>query len=192
MQELGHISEFYEVGHRKTIISNNSNDPGGKSYGHYQLASKNGMVAAYVAQSRFKDQFAGTTVPNRDNQDTPSFDAVWRRISRDYSEDFRLEQKAFLIKENYGPVRRYANKLFLPFSAAMNELLFSMAIQHGPGNTKRILKQCRLTLKDEQRQIKIIYEARRKFAIEALPSNLHLSMINRYINEEKDILRLIK
>jgi LysM repeat protein len=53
--ELGVLSAKYETGGRGPgIVSTGSGDPGGVSYGSYQMATKTGTVARFVSQSDFR------------------------------------------------------------------------------------------------------------------------------------------
>ena len=59
---LGDVSAKYESGNggAKTI-SSGTGDPGGVSYGSYQLASKTGTLEAFLKASGYNKDFAGLT-----------------------------------------------------------------------------------------------------------------------------------
>ena len=59
---LGELSAKYETGGRGPgTVSTGSGDPGGVSYGSYQMATKTGTVARFVGQKGFQwaDDFKG-------------------------------------------------------------------------------------------------------------------------------------
>src|ERR1044071_2404337 len=75
---LGELSAKYETGGRGPgTVSTGAGDPGGVSYGSYQMATKMGTVARFIAQAGFpwaKD-FQGLA------PGTAQFTAVWKRIA---------------------------------------------------------------------------------------------------------------
>ena len=75
--ELGQTSKHYETGGRgASTVSSGIDDPGGVSYGSYQMTSQvktkegnvivGGTVAAFVKKSKYTDDFAGLTPGSAD------------------------------------------------------------------------------------------------------------------------------
>lgn len=148
--ELGQTSEKYETGGRGPGTINNylrSNDLGGASYGSYQFASylptvapsgksrpssKNSPVLSYIAASKFKDLFAGLTPA------TPEFDAKWREIAESNRDEFEKDQHDYVQKKYYDVMISNLKRQGLdltPFGPAVQDLVWSTAVQFGPGRT---------------------------------------------------------
>ena len=130
--ELGILSAKYETGGRGPgVVSTGAGDPGGVSYGSYQMASKMGVPQRFVGQPNFpwaKD-FAGLAAG------TAQFTAVWKRIAAQQTDDFQRAQHAFIKKSHYDPL---AAKVLADDSVDVNtrsfavqNVIWSTAVQHG-------------------------------------------------------------
>ena len=129
---LGELSAKYETGGRGPgVVSTGSGDPGGVSYGSYQMATKMGTVARFVAQSGFKwaTDFQGLT------PGTASFTACWKRIATNDATSFQCAQHAFIKKSHYDLL---AAKILAEDgldvnkrSGALQDVVWSTAVQHG-------------------------------------------------------------
>jgi hypothetical protein len=130
--ELGILSAKYETGGRGPgTVSTGAGDPGGVSYGSYQMASKMGVVQRFIAQAGFpwaKD-FANLTAG------TAPFTAVWKRIATDQTDDFQRAQHAFIKRSHYDPLALKVladNKVDVNTrSFAVQNVVWSTAVQHG-------------------------------------------------------------
>lgn len=97
---LGSLSEEYESGGRGPgTVSGGVADPGGVSYGVYQLASKTGTCAAFVkAEGKaWADRFAG-------KPGEKAFSDSWKAIAAADPDGFRNAQHAFIERTHYLPV----------------------------------------------------------------------------------------
>ena len=133
---LGALSAKYETGGRGPgVVSTGAGDPGGVSYGSYQMASKMGVVQQFVGQPGF--QWA------KDFQNlaagTAQFTAAWKRIAAEQTDDFQKAQHAFIKKTHYDVL---AAKVLADDqldvntrSAALRDVIWSTAVQHGPGSS---------------------------------------------------------
>lgn len=129
---LGELSAKYETGGRGPgTVSTGSGDPGGVSYGSYQMATKMGTVTRFVGQSGFpwaKD-FHGLT------PGTAPFTACWKRIATNQTIEFQRAQHAFIKKSHYDLLAAKileddgldVNKR----SRALQDVIWSTAVQHG-------------------------------------------------------------
>ena len=93
---LGELSAKYETGGRGPgTVSTGAGDPGGVSYGSYQMASKMGVPTRFVTQagfpwlSDFQNLKAGTA----------PFTACWKRIATSQTQAFQKAQHC-LHQEN--------------------------------------------------------------------------------------------
>ena len=95
---LGQLSAKYETGGRGPgTVSTGSGDPGGVSYGSYQMATKMGTVAKFVAQPNFpwRNDFQNLT------PGTAQFTAVWKKIAQEQTAAFQEAQHAYIKKTHY-------------------------------------------------------------------------------------------
>lgn len=135
-EELGVLSAKYETGGRGPgIVSTGVGDPGGVSYGSYQMASKKGVPQEFVRQAGFawaKD-FQGLTAG------TAEFTACWKRIAAAQTDDFQKAQHAFIKKSHYDLL---ASKVLAEDkvdvntrSFALQNVVWSTSVQHGPATS---------------------------------------------------------
>lgn len=186
-KQLGHISQKYESGNLKSdAISNTPGDPGGKSYGLYQLAINTGTLKVFVNKSQFKTKL--TSVP----LGSIKFDKLWKELSKDSK--FLDEQHSFIKKTHYDPVRKEATAIGFLDTPAINEALWSMGVQHG--KAKQLVARAGRVKghynKIEKHQITALYDIRKAYIQEiALSPQLKRSLAIRFNNEERDVLKLV-
>lgn len=129
---LGALSAKYETGGRGPgTVSTGKGDPGGVSYGSYQMATKTGTVKRFVTQPAFPwlsdfHNLAAGTAP---------FTACWKRIAREQTDPFQRAQHAFIKKSHYDLL---AAKILTEDgldvnkrSPAVQDVIWSTAVQHG-------------------------------------------------------------
>jgi murein DD-endopeptidase MepM/ murein hydrolase activator NlpD len=139
---LGELSAKYETGGRGPgTVSTGSGDPGGVSYGSYQMATKMGTVARFVAQAGFQwaKDFQGLT------PGTAPFTACWKRIATNETDAFQKAQHAFIKKSHYdllaAKILADDNLDVNTRSRALQDVVWSTAVQHG-GGTSIVHKAC--------------------------------------------------
>lgn len=129
---LGELSAKYETGGRGPgTVSTGAGDPGGVSYGSYQMASKMGVPTRFVTQtgfpwlSDFQDLQAGTA----------PFTACWKRIAAAETDAFQRAQHAFIKRSHYDVL---AAKILHDDGLdvnkrcrALQDVIWSTAVQHG-------------------------------------------------------------
>ena len=132
---LGKLSEKFEVGNRGAgAVSGGEGDPGGVSYGCYQMTSRRngGTVGRFVRDPSFPFayRFAGLT------PGTAEFSDAWRALAQSEPEAFRAAQHEFIRRTHFDPMianlRQSASIDALARSAALQDCLWSTAVQHGP------------------------------------------------------------
>jgi len=131
-RRLGSLSETFESGGRGAgAVSSGKGDPGGVSYGIWQLASRTGTVAAFVAAegAPWRAEFAGA-VPG-----SAAFSAAWRAIAARETQVFTAAQHAFIERTHYRPaiaaVRARTGCDLDARHAAVRDVAWSVAVQHG-------------------------------------------------------------
>jgi hypothetical protein len=127
----GTLAGELEAHHEAGTVSSGRYDPGGVSYGVFQISTKAGMAKAFVASpeaARYAEAFAHL------QPGSPAFAAKWREVTAHDPAGFTAAQRAFLIRENYDPVvRQVARRTGFDLSAhsdALRETVFSAAVQH--------------------------------------------------------------
>jgi len=131
IHRLGLLSEQYESGGRGCgTVSSGKGDPGGVSYGLYQLASRTGTAAAFVRGEgqRWVSDLAG-------EPGTAAFSAGWVRVAARDPLAFAEAQHAFIARTHYQPVVaavKQATGHDLDHRAdALRDVVWSTAVQHG-------------------------------------------------------------
>jgi LysM repeat protein len=135
---LGKLSEQFETGGKGPgIVSTGVGDAGGRSYGSYQMTSKpnGGRCKQFVSQPdfRFRDRFAGLT------PGTDAFTAEWKALARDRPDEFHADQHEFIKRTHFDPlvrkIRTEDGVDVLTRSHALQDVIWSTAVQHGPGSS---------------------------------------------------------
>ena len=202
--ELGQLSAKYETGGRGPgTVSSGAGDPGGVSYGSYQMATKTGTVKNYVSQSGFgwSKDFAYLT------PGTADFSACWKRIAASQTDEFQASQHAYIKKTHYDVLAaKILGDDYLDVntrSRALQDVVWSTAVQHG-GGTSIVHKACSsLGCKPSDAQydeqlIRAIYaeRGRRKpdgnlaYFSRSSPS-VQQGVANRFKNECQDALAML-
>jgi hypothetical protein len=132
VHKLGSLSEHYESGGRGPgTVSAGLRDPGGVSYGLYQLATRTGTVAAFVSSEgvRWSRDFLGKA------PGTPAFAAAWQAVAAREPEAFGTAQHAFIERTHYRPL---VGAVMLQTGLdpdqqanAVRDACWSCAVQHG-------------------------------------------------------------
>lgn len=146
---LGSTSEEFESGGKGpgTINDYNGsmkNDPGGASYGTYQLASflpavmgngnprkkvNNSPVLDFVNSCRFSQLFSGLTPA------TSAFDNKWKECASKYATDFKKEQHSYIKRKYYDVACKSLKSLgfdHTKFGMGCQDMIWSTAVQFGP------------------------------------------------------------
>lgn len=201
--ELGKLSEKYESGgNGPATVSTGKGDPGGVSYGTYQLASKVGRADEFVARyypAAFKGLKGGT----------PEFTAKWKELAAKDPKGLRANEHAFIKETHYDP---QADKLKADLgldvatrSAALRDVVWSTAVQHGPKTdvivaaVKPLLKGKTIADVTDEAIIRAVYAERgRKTAAGKLARFPRVSddwvpgLTKRFENELRDALEMLK
>ncbi len=140
---LGKLSEKYESGGRgPATVSTGRGDPGGVSYGTYQLASKIGRADEFV-KKHYPDEFKGL------KGGTLEFTRKWKELAAKDPAGLRKNEHAFIRETHYEPqVKKLGKELGLDVtkrSATLRNVVWSTAVQHGP-NTDVIVVAARSLL----------------------------------------------
>lgn len=201
---LGELSAKYETGGRGPgTVSTGAGDPGGVSYGSYQMASKMGVPARFVSQSGFPwlSDFQGLKAG------TAPFTACWKRIAAAETDAFQRAQHAFIKKSHYDQLAaKVLNDDGLDVNTrcgALQDVIWSTAVQHGGATpiVHRALANVSLPKTDpgyDEQVIRCIYAERgRKKADGNLAyfskssPGVQKGVANRFKNELQDALAML-
>jgi hypothetical protein len=134
--KLGSVSERFESGGRGPgTVSSGSGDPGGVSYGTYQLSSNAGTLTAFL-KAEGKPWIArfGDTKPG-----SGPFSTVWKAIAGAEKEAFGAAQHKFIERTHYRPsVEAVLATKGLDLDlrhTAVREAVWSISVQHGGAKT---------------------------------------------------------
>lgn len=179
-----HVAEFESGTRGVASISSGRGDPGGKSYGKYQLASKTGTLRAWLRGSRYKAHFSGVALASR------AFDQIWLKLANEQPEEFEYDQWQFIERTHYRPVRALADIFGIASTPSINEFLWSSSVQHSRKGNRRILSRVDNTL-NERRTLSALFESRKRYVRGIrLPRSTKQSVLNRYEREEAKIVRV--
>ncbi len=148
---LGNLSKHYESGNRGSeAISPGTGDAGGRSYGAYQLASKRGQVQAFIDYAAAHDAKVAKTLTDAGGSSaaingTKTFQDAWIGLAKQGGDSFLDLQHDFIRETHYAPVERdllARHHLNLSeHSAALRDVVWSVAVQHGPASGRQIKKK---------------------------------------------------
>jgi murein DD-endopeptidase MepM/ murein hydrolase activator NlpD len=132
--ELGVLSAKYETGGRGPgVVSSGAGDYGGVSYGSYQMATNTGTVKSFVTQASFpwRQDFQNLT------PGTADFSACWKRIAANQTDAFQKCQHEYIKQTHYDRlVAKVLSEDYVDIntrSSALQNVVWSTAVQHGPG-----------------------------------------------------------
>ena len=130
-ERLGALSERYESGGRGPgTVSSGAGDPGGVSYGLYQLSSNAGTARAFVAN---EGRHWAALLPGAPG--SARFSAGWRDVAEREPEAFAEAQHAFIERTHYRPavegVKMRSGVDLDARGAAVRDVVWSVAVQHG-------------------------------------------------------------
>jgi murein DD-endopeptidase MepM/ murein hydrolase activator NlpD len=203
--ELGKLSAKYETGGRGPgTVSSGAGDPGGVSYGSYQMATKMGTVKNFVCQAGFPwAQDFQYLAPG-----SAEFSACWKRIATSQTDAFQKAQHEYIKKTHYDVLCKKIlaedNIDINTRSRALQDAVWSTAVQHG-GATSIVHRACSsLSCKPADSQydeqlIRAIYAERGKrkpdgnlaYFSKSAP-NVQTGVANRFKNECQDALAMLK
>lgn len=180
---LGDVTKKYESGRLgPNAISNDSSDPGGASYGTYQLSANTGTLKDFLSRMDYTADFQGLT------PGTLAFNMRWHDCCKD--PDFCKAQWQYIYDTHYAPVRAYADTVSVLNTNAIDEAIWSISVQHGRAD-HIIYMATQLDSWDnnEVSQINALYDARCTYVKELGMAYL---IKNRYIYERQDVLNMVK
>lgn len=189
VKPLGFIAQSYEsANHGPGVIADVPGDGGGKAYGSYQLDSHFKHLVRYIEQSDYSELFEGLKPGSEE------FDKVWKTIAETDGKAFELSQRSYVTKAYYHPAAKFAKSVgFDTTSRAVQEAIFSIALQHGSWKTVLRIARKQIKLHDPKSQIESLYGARKAYvqALAPLSPKVKRALATRYVLEEQDVQSLL-
>ncbi|MFC4769027.1 stalk domain-containing protein [Effusibacillus consociatus] len=200
--QLGILSAKYESNGDPGVIGNTPGDPGGKSYGAYQLASNMGRVDDFLKwlsgvnygyweklhEARKRD---GWTLGE-------NFDKVWRQLAQNDREGFLALQHGYIKYSHYDVAAKILKDRYgfdiSTRSNALKNVLWSVAVQHGPGIVEDFFGNVDLKHMNDRQIITAVYDERMKVEIYFRSSSpsVKRAVYNRFVNEKADALKMLE
>lgn len=146
----------YEAGGDPGAISTGEGDLGGVSYGIYQLASNTGAVQSFIdfaAECGDEGLECYGNILGEFEINSPAFKLAWKKIAKEDRAGFIELQTAFAIHAYYRPaVQALKDEGYdADHGDAMPAVLFSRAIQYGPGNMAELFSEAVHTMYNSDR-----------------------------------------
>lgn len=193
---LGSVSGKYESGKGGVgTISGGmgGKDPGGVSYGKYQLSSANGGTMALFLKSPEGKPFAKFFEGMQPG--TKEFSEAYRKVVAEQGQAFEKAQHDFIERTHYKPVEQMASKLgFDTSNRGIQEALFSQSVQHGQKGNQAILEKAAKLAgpnASAEQQVKAIYEARSEYVKGLkMDEGVKKGVLSRYEKESKEVAAL--
>lgn len=192
---LGAISKRFESGRGGVAtISSGKGDPGGKSYGEFQLASKTGTLQSFLESSEGKP-FAEKYNLRTADIGTEEFDKNYRIAASEDTTKFAAAQKAFITRTHYEPVKNLAQQMgFNVNDRRVQEALFSQSVQHGFAGNRKILEAAASSAKGTpEEQVRAIYKARSEYVSgqTQIPQQTREAILGRYEAEQAAVQQIV-
>jgi len=193
--ELGESVKQYESGKEGVAtvssgkVAGGQPDPGGVSYGSYQLSSiSNGKVGGTVVEflnspegSKFAPHFSGLTPGSAE------FSKKWKELAAANPAGLHQAEKTFIYRSRYLPVAKIAaSKGFDMTNPAIQDAVWSGSLQHG--RFRKVLEGASagdpsLKFRSADDQLKQLYWARGQYAEKYIP---HKNSWGRYFGYEQN------
>lgn len=197
---LGSLSRKYESGGKPGAIG--VDGTGGPSYGLYQIATRTGTMASFLAfLERTRPDFAAK-LTNAGGADAarirdPQFVAAWKELAAD--PQFSIVQHGFIKATHYDPftarLRIEQNLDLETFEPVIHDVAWSTAVQHGPGNQifDRALSSLGGGSPTARALVDAIYDERSKVDIYFRRStpNVQAAIKQRFAQERADATALL-
>ena len=198
---LGSLSGKYESTGAPGSVSSGKGDPGGVSYGAYQMTSKGGGRVAEFLNSSSGSPWAAefeNLIPGSEE-----FSAKWRIVADREPDTFLMAQHDFIKKTHYDPYIIKLGSMGLDVNSrshALKEVIWSTSVQHGPGNDvlDSFLHSKHVESLTDEEIIRAVYAERGRRTSDGIlvrfrssSSSVQEGVSKRFENELQDALRML-
>lgn len=198
-EKLGELSAKYESRGGAGTIGRDST--GGFSYGIYQIATKTGTLSRYLrflegAYPTFAQKLKAAGGAEGALSGTAAFRDAWKELAQDPL--FARSQHEFIRATHYEPFVGRLRELGLDLatrSAALRDVAWSVAVQHGPANSvfKNALSGRNVPQMSDRDIIDAVYDERSKVDLYFSKSTAEVkqAVLSRFKRERLDALALL-
>lgn len=185
---LGFVSgEFESGGNPGTIAKDNF----GYAYGAWQMNSQKGILPKFVESLKGDPKFGKLAELEIDS---PEFQKEWVSLAKQYPNEFLKKQHECISKNLFMPVFNYAKSAGIDVTnRAVQEALWSQAVQHGLSGNKKIIDAAASKLSPDSKPediVRALYSARSDYinGLSTLDSGLKEQLNSRYRKETSKAL----
>lgn len=185
---LGFVSgEFESGGNPGTVAKDNF----GYAYGAWQMNSQKGILPKFVDSLKGDKKFGKLAELKIDS---PEFQKEWVSLAKQYPNEFLKKQHECISKNLFMPVYNYAKSAGIDVSnRAVQEALWSQAVQHGIAGNKKIIDAAASQLSPNSKPediVRALYSARSNYVngLSTLDSGLKEQLNARYRKETSKAL----
>ncbi len=184
------MSSKYESNGNPGAIGRNAGDIGGASYGAYQLTTASGNAQKFANQygGKLKGLKAGTQ----------AFDNAWKAEAQANPDKFLTAQHAYIYSTHYLPTaNKFKSTLNIDPSSrskAVQDVIWSIGVQHGSGGANSIFKNAGIKMSDnDETIIRKLYAERMKVDkyFKSSSQSIKNSVRNRFQRELNDALAML-
>jgi type VI secretion system secreted protein VgrG len=202
---LGNLSMKFETGYRPgqeaaaaATVSSGIGDPGGKSYGAYQLTSSAGSGAQVKAFLKAEGAPWAARFEGLDPTVAGGFDTAWKAVAAENPSAFFEAQHAYIERTHYDRTANAAAAVGIDVPAqpqAVRDALWSMSVQHH--GAPKIVATAVASLPDggassPRELVNALYDAREAYVRGvAMPADTRQSLLDRYVTERADALAML-
>ena len=209
-QPLGSLSRQYEARGGPGTVSSGNGDSGGVSYGSYQLSTNRGTAQRFVDSLRTSNPDYHAALSGH-APGTQEFSNAWRELAQRDPQGFDRAQHDFIQATHYDVaargIQRDTGLDLNTRSAALRDVAWSTAVQHGPGDAdsgareifqRALAGRDPATVTDEQLIHDIYAERGRRDAngeLEHFSRNsaaVQRGVANRFVSEEANALEMLR
>lgn len=195
---LGDLAKKYESSGNPSTIARTKGDIGGASYGTYQI-TQNTMPGflSYLKDSGnpLSAVLSGVKIASG------AFDNAWKTAAKQNGgQTLKAAEEGFIKQSHYDPAAKSISKAtgvdVNKRSNALQQVLWSVSVQHGAGGAKNIFSRAGINNKMSDAQIiNAVYRERSanngmKYFPSSSPS-VRASVLGRFKKEEKDAIKLL-
>lgn len=192
------MSSKYESGGNAGSIARTKGDIGGASYGTYQLTTASGSAKSFVDSLKNVDKAAYIKLVGK-TPGTAAFDAAWKSVAAG-NPNFGTYQHDYIQQKYFDPAVSSVKKTIgldvTKRSQAVQDAIWSTAVQHGSGSVSKILKNAGVnTIMNDAEIIRRIYAERAagngsKY-FSSSSTAVRNSVVKRFGSEMKDALNML-
>lgn len=197
---IGSLAAKYESSGNIGTVANNPGDIGGASYGKYQIATNTGTMDSYMSylKKNYPDQYRSLSSAGKPGSN--AFNSAWKSLANKDPNGFEQSQEQFIKESHYEPARANVIKGtgvdFSKRSSALQNVLFSLATQHGTAGAAKIVKRAGVTtgMSDADIINRIYDERSADGGMRYFPSSsasVRKAVVNRFKQERQDALNML-